>query len=153
MTIPEDSAPTDAASQAERSAASPPPDRPAPAGNRSFWPQVRLLILRVMAVMAAVGVFAMVCTAGAGWYTSRPEFCNSCHIMEPYYESWQESSHSHVSCIKCRCGRKGAWKTTGTCAADYLRDFQPGTAAGRRNPRRELPAVGLSRNAVALRQT
>ena len=42
------------------------------------------------------------CMAGAaGWYTSRPQFCNSCHIMEPYYKSWQESSHKDVSCIEC----------------------------------------------------
>ncbi len=33
--------------------------------------------------------------------TSRPQFCNSCHIMEPYYRSWQVSSHSNVSCTKC----------------------------------------------------
>ncbi len=40
-------------------------------------------------------------SACAGWYTSRPQFCNSCHIMEPYYKSWQESSHKDVSCIEC----------------------------------------------------
>ena len=39
--------------------------------------------------------------AGAGWYTSRPQFCASCHIMEPYYKSWQESSHKDVTCIEC----------------------------------------------------
>ncbi len=37
----------------------------------------------------------------AGWYTSRPVFCNSCHIMKPYYKSWQESSHKDVACIEC----------------------------------------------------
>jgi predicted CXXCH cytochrome family protein len=42
-----------------------------------------------------------VLTAGAGWYTSRSEFCRSCHIMEPYYRSWQESTHRDVPCIKC----------------------------------------------------
>ena len=40
-------------------------------------------------------------SACAGWYTSRPQFCNSCHIMEPYYKSWQASSHKDVTCIEC----------------------------------------------------
>lgn len=34
-------------------------------------------------------------------HTAQPEFCNSCHIMEPYYESWQHSSHKGVACIEC----------------------------------------------------
>jgi nitrate/TMAO reductase-like tetraheme cytochrome c subunit len=34
-------------------------------------------------------------------YTAQPPFCNSCHIMEPYYESWKHSSHSQVACIEC----------------------------------------------------
>lgn len=33
--------------------------------------------------------------------TSQPWFCNSCHIMEPYYTSWQTSAHRDVSCVKC----------------------------------------------------
>jgi predicted CXXCH cytochrome family protein len=40
-------------------------------------------------------------TTGAAVYTSRSEFCVSCHIMEPYYVSWQTSSHKDVACIKC----------------------------------------------------
>jgi nitrate/TMAO reductase-like tetraheme cytochrome c subunit len=34
-------------------------------------------------------------------HTAQPEFCNSCHIMEPYYESWKHSSHADVGCIEC----------------------------------------------------
>ncbi|MCC6409398.1 MAG: NapC/NirT family cytochrome c [Planctomycetes bacterium] len=34
-------------------------------------------------------------------HTAQPEFCNSCHIMEPYYESWQNSEHKNVACIEC----------------------------------------------------
>lgn len=43
----------------------------------------------------------LVMTAGTVTYTSRSEFCNSCHIMEPYYESWRTSAHSHVDCVDC----------------------------------------------------
>jgi nitrate/TMAO reductase-like tetraheme cytochrome c subunit len=74
---------------------------PALAGNNGFWWKFRLAILRVVAVIAALALVALLCTAGAGWYTSRPGFCRSCHIMEPYYVSWEESSHKDVTCIKC----------------------------------------------------
>ncbi len=33
--------------------------------------------------------------------TGQPGFCNSCHIMNPFYESWENSSHSHVNCLDC----------------------------------------------------
>ncbi len=33
--------------------------------------------------------------------SSQPEFCSSCHIMEPYYSSWQASAHGDVKCIEC----------------------------------------------------
>ena len=62
---------------------------------------MRCILYPVLAVLAA-WLFLMVVMAGAaGWYTSRPVFCNSCHIMEPYYKSWQESSHKDVTCVEC----------------------------------------------------
>lgn len=39
--------------------------------------------------------------AGSIEYTSRPAFCTTCHYMEPFYQSWAESSHSGVTCTKC----------------------------------------------------
>jgi nitrate/TMAO reductase-like tetraheme cytochrome c subunit len=33
--------------------------------------------------------------------TSQSAFCNSCHIMNSYYASWQHGDHQHVDCIKC----------------------------------------------------
>ena len=40
-------------------------------------------------------------SGGAIVITGQPGFCNSCHIMNPYYESWHESSHSKVNCLDC----------------------------------------------------
>jgi hypothetical protein len=31
----------------------------------------------------------------------QPEFCQGCHIMEPYYRAWHESSHKNVPCVDC----------------------------------------------------
>ena len=38
---------------------------------------------------------------GAVHHTAQPQFCNTCHIMEPYYASWQNSKHANVACIEC----------------------------------------------------
>jgi nitrate/TMAO reductase-like tetraheme cytochrome c subunit len=59
------------------------------------------LLARTAALLGVLLVAGVLATAGAGWYTSRPEFCRSCHIMEPYYQSWMASTHKDVSCIEC----------------------------------------------------
>jgi len=33
--------------------------------------------------------------------TSQSWFCNSCHIMNPYYASWKSGAHKDVACVKC----------------------------------------------------
>jgi len=60
----------------------------------------RILILLVQAavVWAVLGVAG---TVGFLEYSAQPGFCNNCHNMEPYYESWLNSSHNMVPCIKC----------------------------------------------------
>ena len=78
-------------------------EQPAPTASslHSLWRKVRRILYPTLALLAA-WLFLMVVMAGAAaWYTSRPVFCNSCHIMEPYYKSWQESSHKDVTCVEC----------------------------------------------------
>lgn len=59
----------------------------------------------IVAVLFIAGLFALAGTTAASYvfvhYTARSEFCNSCHIMEPFYRSWQESAHKDVACIEC----------------------------------------------------
>lgn len=33
--------------------------------------------------------------------TSQSWFCNSCHIMGPYYDSWRVGTHKDVDCVQC----------------------------------------------------
>jgi nitrate/TMAO reductase-like tetraheme cytochrome c subunit len=33
--------------------------------------------------------------------TSHSSFCKSCHIMEPYFDSWNQGAHGNVQCVKC----------------------------------------------------
>ena len=46
-------------------------------------------------ILAAVG------TVGFVEFSAQPKFCTSCHLMQPYYDSWATSSHNDVPCIKC----------------------------------------------------
>jgi len=87
-------------SPTERAETSQPQDDPGTSGGTKVarW---RWFLLRGIAFGGAFLVILGLLTASAGWYTSRPEFCRSCHNMEPYYQSWKHSSHSEVSCIKC----------------------------------------------------
>ncbi len=34
-------------------------------------------------------------------YSMQPDFCRSCHIMEPYYQAWHTSTHKDVACTLC----------------------------------------------------
>ncbi len=79
----------------------------------SYWRRARYIVLGVIAVGGAILLTLGMLTTGAAVYTSRSEFCVSCHIMEPYYASWQESSHRDVACIKCHFPPGAAEKVRG----------------------------------------
>jgi len=69
-----------------------------PAGK---WSR-RLKRLSIIALVALV--LLAVLGLGAEYYTSRPQFCGSCHIMEPYYKGWEKDIHSDkadAACVDC----------------------------------------------------
>lgn len=49
----------------------------------------------VVLVVGGVG------SAGFAEYSMQPAFCQSCHIMEPYYQAWHSSTHKNVPCVDC----------------------------------------------------
>ena len=106
------------------------------------------------ALLGAFLLLLVVMVAAAGWYTSRSEFCNSCHIMEPYYKSWQESAHKDVPCIECHFAaglrQQGSRQDAGAGPVGQVRHQERGAPAGGRGARRQLPAVGLPRDPPAL---
>jgi len=58
--------------------------------------------IHVVALIGILGVMLISLTAvGFIEYSAQPAFCTNCHNMEPYYESWAESSHNDVPCIRC----------------------------------------------------
>ncbi len=62
--------------------------------------KLRQLTLAGYAIGLLVGV-GLVLTYGAMEVSSTPRFCGSCHVMEPYYESWVSSSHANIACVDC----------------------------------------------------
>ena len=75
--------------------------------------------------------------------------------MEPYYKSWQQSSHKDVTCIECHfppgVGGKVRGKMLGLVQLAKYVTASAGPAARGRDPRRQLPPQRLPRDAAALR--
>ena len=62
----------------------------------------------VIAVVLGVVVIGGVGAAGLWQYHEQPQFCATCHIMDPYLASWESSdlgAHAHavedVTCLDC----------------------------------------------------
>jgi len=62
----------------------------------------------VFGVLLGVVVIGGVAAVAAWKYHEQPQFCGTCHIMDPYLESWQASdlgAHAHavedVTCLDC----------------------------------------------------
>jgi nitrate/TMAO reductase-like tetraheme cytochrome c subunit len=56
-------------------------------------------------ILVQVGILVVIVTTigavGFIEYSAQPSFCDNCHLMEPYYDSWKLSSHKDVPCIQC----------------------------------------------------
>jgi len=48
-----------------------------------------------------LAVIVLVVSSGAIVVSEQPGFCNSCHIMNNYYDNWKTSTHSEVNCLEC----------------------------------------------------
>lgn len=71
------------------SAQSRPPRRAPRRGIKGWMPLFGLVLLLIL----VIGIPSA--------YTSRDSFCGSCHIMQPYYNSWIKSTHAKASCVSC----------------------------------------------------
>jgi len=66
--------------------------------ERGVWSFRPWRFLFAAAVASAVGFGA---TVFSFFYTSRPDFCSTCHNIRPYYESWKRSTHKEIGCPAC----------------------------------------------------
>ena len=75
------------------------PDAPTqPAVKRRKRRRRWVMALSITGAVIAVLIIAALVTAH---YTSASSFCDTCHEMDPYYESWQASTHSSAECRDC----------------------------------------------------
>ncbi len=59
--------------------------------------KIILTVLVIIVSIAATGLLAV------EHYTSKASVCGSCHIMRPYFNSWEKSAHGKedVACVEC----------------------------------------------------
>src|SRR5579862_5165051 len=89
----------------------PSPVAPAIVARRPFWMRVMgvkrrpgkriKLGLTKWGMVLALFVVMVSGMAGFAEYSMQPAFCQSCHIMEPYYQAWHQSTHKNVPCVDC----------------------------------------------------
>ena len=65
-----------------------------------FWQRFRPRGRRKRILLAGL-ILLPILGIGSAELTSQSWFCNSCHIMNPYYASWQHGPHKGVECVKC----------------------------------------------------
>ncbi len=64
--------------------------------SRVFW-------VKTLGLLLAVTLFIY----AFSYLTAMPSLCKSCHVIEPFYNSWFNSTHSNITCVACH--RKGSW--------------------------------------------
>jgi nitrate/TMAO reductase-like tetraheme cytochrome c subunit len=81
---------------------------PTDAGTSKPAPSKRGRWKRILIRSAVVGGLVLLLGSSLVGYaehkTSQPQFCNSCHIMGPYYDTWTADLHGaklDVACVEC----------------------------------------------------
>lgn len=77
---------------------------PAPSPAAREIAQPRNWTRRLMWGSGVLFVMGALTMGGAEYYTGKPAFCRSCHIMEPYWKSWSHDVHGAkcgVRCVDC----------------------------------------------------
>ena len=52
-------------------------------------------------ILGCIAVFFLIFLVAAVQLTSHSGFCAACHYMTPFFQSWENSSHSQIECSKC----------------------------------------------------
>ena len=73
---------------------------PTPSSPRSRW---KRRLLRIAIILTSLALLAAGSIKVADHHTSQSTFCASCHLMEPYYETWQADRHGEldIACVEC----------------------------------------------------
>ena len=99
----------------------------------SFQPQVSMslpkrkilfYVLIAAAIAAVLGIFAAFGPPGLYAKSESPEFCGSCHVMEPQYEAWfHAGAHRRIKCVDCHLPNDNVVQHLTWKGIDGLKDF------------------------------
>ncbi|MGF1453415.1 MAG: cytochrome c nitrite reductase small subunit [Opitutales bacterium] len=68
----------------------------------------------LLGMLTGLGFFTFGYARGGSYLSNDPAACTNCHVMEDYYDSWQNSSHASVAvCNDCHLSHHpvGKWVT------------------------------------------
>lgn len=73
-------------------------------------------VLIAAVIVVGLGIFAAFGPPGLYAKSESPEFCGSCHVLQPEYEAWFHSGHHLIKCIDCHLPNNNLanhllWKT------------------------------------------
>lgn len=74
-------------------------------------------VLVALVIVAVLSLFAAFGPPGLYARSESPEFCGSCHVLQPEYEAWFHSgAHHNVKCVDCHLPNNNfanhlLWKT------------------------------------------
>lgn len=71
-------------------------------------------LVLLLGVLGGLGLFTFGYGQGASYLSNDPTACINCHVMDEYYDSWQNASHAHVAvCNDCHLSHHpvGKWIT------------------------------------------
>ena len=76
-------------------------DKP-PETSRPWLVRLPLVLAAAVAIHIGVAGFTFRYAEGFSYFSTDPQACANCHIMQPQLDSWQKSSHHTVaSCVDC----------------------------------------------------
>ncbi len=56
----------------------------------------------ILIILMALIIFSLLFLGVGIMETNNPAFCSQkCHVMQPYYDSWNSSTHRDVNCKEC----------------------------------------------------
>lgn len=75
---------------------------PKNSANGAMWAFAPLGLSVALGVLAGLGSYTFSYAEGLSYFSTDPEACVNCHIMQSQYDSWQKASH-HTSavCVDC----------------------------------------------------
>lgn len=61
-----------------------------------------IVVSVAIGVALGLGAYTFRYAEGLSYFSSKPEACRNCHIMQPQYDSWTKASHhTSATCVDC----------------------------------------------------